>query len=32
MIARYQTILFAVLLIASIAMGGILWHLRERAH
>jgi hypothetical protein len=32
MIARYQTILFAVLLAASIAMGGILWHLRERAH
>ena len=32
MIARYQTILFAVLLIASIAMGGILWHLRDRAH
>ena len=32
MIARYQTILFAVLLIASIAMGGVLWHLRERAH
>jgi len=32
MIARYQTILFAVLLAASVAMGGILWHLRERAH
>lgn len=32
MIARYQTILFVVLLAASVAMGGILWHLRERAH
>jgi hypothetical protein len=32
MIARYQTVLFAVLLAASVAMGGILWHLRERAH
>src|ERR1700679_3739465 len=32
MMARYQTVLFAVLLAASVAMGGILWHLRERAH
>jgi hypothetical protein len=32
MIARYQTILFVVLLAASVAMGGILWHLRDRAH
>jgi hypothetical protein len=31
-IARYQTILFGVLLAASLAMGGILWHLRDRAH
>jgi Sporulation and spore germination len=32
LIARYQTILFVVLLAASVAMGGVLWHLRERAH
>ncbi|MGD0629957.1 MAG: GerMN domain-containing protein [Terracidiphilus sp.] len=32
MIARYQTVLFVVLLAASVAMGGILWHLRDRAH
>ena len=32
MIARHQTILFGVLLAASIAMGGVLWQLRERAH
>ena len=32
MIARYQTVLFVVLLAASVVMGGILWHLRERAH
>jgi hypothetical protein len=32
MIARYQTILFAVLVAASVVMGGILWHLRDRAH
>jgi hypothetical protein len=32
MIARHQTILFIVLLAASIAMGGVLWHLRERTH
>ncbi|MFP5249996.1 MAG: GerMN domain-containing protein [Acidobacteriota bacterium] len=31
MIPRYQTILFFVLLASSIAMGGILWHLRDRA-
>jgi Sporulation and spore germination len=31
-IPRYQTILFAVLLMASVAMGVVLWHLRERAH
>jgi len=32
MIARYQTVLFVVLLAASVVMGGVLWHLRERAH
>jgi hypothetical protein len=32
MIPRYQKILFAILLIAALAMGGVLWHLRERAH
>jgi Sporulation and spore germination len=32
MIPRYQTILFAVLLIAALVMAGVLWHLRERAH
>jgi len=29
---RYQTVLFFGLLAASIVMGGVLWHLRERAH
>lgn len=32
MIPRYQTILFAVLLLASVAMSVLLWQLRERAH
>ncbi|MGO9318124.1 MAG: GerMN domain-containing protein [Terracidiphilus sp.] len=32
MIPRHQTILFALLLVASLAMGAALWHLRERAH
>lgn len=32
MIPRHQTIVFAVLLLASIAMGVKLWQLRERAH
>lgn len=32
MIPRYQKILFAVLLLASLAMGIVLWQLRERAH
>jgi hypothetical protein len=32
MIPRHQTILFAVLVLASLVMGGMLWHLRERAH
>jgi hypothetical protein len=31
-IPRYQKILFVVLLVASLAMGGMLWQLRERAH
>jgi hypothetical protein len=32
MIPRYQTILFAVLLLASVGMSVLLWQLRERAH
>lgn len=32
MIPRYQKILFGVLLVAALAMAGVLWHLRERAH
>ena len=32
MIPRYQIVIFSVLVIASLAMGGILWHLRQRAH
>ena len=32
MISRFQTVLFCILLAASIAMGAVLWHLRERAH
>lgn len=32
MIPRYQKILFVVLLVAALAMGGALWHLRQRAH
>ncbi|MDE3062975.1 MAG: GerMN domain-containing protein [Acidobacteriota bacterium] len=32
MIPRYQKILFGLLLVASLAMTGILWHLRNRAH
>jgi len=31
-IPRYQMILFGLLLLASLAMGAALWHLRERAH
>jgi hypothetical protein len=31
-IPRYQKILFVVLLIASLAMGVVLWQLRQRAH
>lgn len=32
MIPRYQTALFVVLLVASMVMGGVLWHLRDKAH
>ncbi len=32
MIPRYQTVLFVILLVASIVMGAVLWHLRNRAH
>jgi hypothetical protein len=31
-IPRHQKILFALLLVASLAMGAALWHLRQRAH
>lgn len=32
MIPRHQTVLFVILLAASMVMGGVLWHLRDRAH
>lgn len=32
MIPRYQKILLAILIVTSIAMGVVLWQLRERAH
>ena len=32
MIPRYQKVLFVILLVASLAMAGELWHLRQRAH
>lgn len=32
MIPRHQKLLFGILLVASLAMGMTLWHLRERAH
>jgi Sporulation and spore germination len=32
MIPRYHKILFVLLLLASLAMGAVLWRLRERAH
>jgi hypothetical protein len=32
MIPRYQVYLFGFLLLASLAMSAVLWHLRERAH
>jgi hypothetical protein len=31
-IPRHQIVIFSLLLLASIVMGGVLWHLRERAH
>jgi hypothetical protein len=31
-IPRYQTILFVILLVASLIMGGVLFQMRERAH
>jgi hypothetical protein len=32
MIPRYQSVLFALLVLASLVMGVVLWQLRERAH
>lgn len=32
MIPRHQIVIFSVLVLASLGMGGMLWHLRERAH
>lgn len=32
MIPRYQVVIFSILVLASLAMAGMLWHLRERAH
>jgi len=32
MIPRYQMVIFSILLLASLAMTGVLWHLRQRAH
>lgn len=32
MIPRHQTVIFFLLLAASLIMGAVLWHLRERAH
>lgn len=32
MIPRHQAVLFVILLVASMVMGGVLWHLRDRAH
>jgi len=32
MIPRYQTVIFVILLAASIVMGAVLWHLLDRAH
>jgi hypothetical protein len=31
-IPRYQIVIFSILLVASLAMGGMLWRLRQRAH
>lgn len=32
MIPRYQTVIFIFLFVVSATLGGVLWHLRERAH
>jgi Sporulation and spore germination len=32
LIPRYQKIIFSILLVASLVMTGVLWHLRQRAH
>ena len=32
MIPRYQTILLVILVLASLGMGALLWHMRDRAH
>ena len=32
MIPRYQIVIFSVLVLASLAMAGMLWHLRQKAH
>ena len=32
MIPRHQTVIFILLLVASIVMGAVLWNLRERSH
>ena len=32
MIPRYQIVIFSILVLASLAMGAMLWHLRQRAH
>lgn len=32
MIPRHQVVIFSVLVLASLGMGGMLWHLRQRAH
>ena len=32
MIPRYQMVIFSILLLASLAMAGGLWHLQQRAH
>jgi len=32
MIPRYQIVIFSILVLASLAMAGMLWHLRQKAH
>src|SRR5262249_6130704 len=32
LIPRYQVVILSILVVASLAMGGMLWHLRQRAH